>query len=54
MLLETILLGAVVFIGLATIFAARLKPPAPTAKPKYDGIRDLAAWHRNVATRWSD
>jgi len=26
--------------------------PTRRKKPKYEGVKDLVAWHKNVSTRW--
>lgn len=27
--------------------------PIPKTKQKYQGVKDLSAWHKNVGTRWN-
>ena len=27
--------------------------PAPRGKKKYEGVKDLVAWHKNVGTVWN-
>lgn len=39
---------------LAVSFWGMFHKPAPSAKKKkYEGIKNLPAWHKNVGTRWN-
>lgn len=41
-----------VFTGGVCLWGMLHKPATRQTKKKYEGIKDLPAWHKNVSTRW--
>lgn len=48
---DYVFIFVMVFTGVMCLWGMCHKPTSP-AKKKYEGVKDLAAWHKNVSTRW--
>lgn len=48
---DAIYIFVVVLAGALSLWGMFHKP-AHRNKKKYEGVKDLLAWHKNVSTRW--
>jgi hypothetical protein len=50
---DYIFVFVMVSILAVSLWGVFYKPAPPVKKKKYEGIKDLSAWHKNVGTRWN-
>ena len=44
----------IVFTGAVSLWGMLHRPaPKSPGNKKYEGVKDLVAWHKNVGTRWN-
>lgn len=51
-MLDYIFVFVMIFTGVVSLWCVFHKP-IPRPKKKYEGVKDLSAWHKNVNTRWN-
>lgn len=53
-MMDTVFVFVMVFTLAVGVWGMVHKPvPRGNKKKKYEGVRDLASWHKNVGTRWN-